>query len=254
MHLLRLVNELIKLSTVSYSPFLVFALFVCSSGLIGCSTATKNSAGNFGQPPQLYLKQPLNAPSSLVLLRQFAAAHARADSLVRLAIPDTSDQKSLLTRYGFSYPYWVASATDTLPGPAQKYEFSYSLLHQGDTIASALVTIGPDLRVYPSELAELIAYQRFITEDLEIGPKQAVSVAVGAGVKQKGADAGFYAGGFTPDTLTKLQQASAYYQEVIANPRTCYWLVENDCNGCVRLKVNASDGKVFGRDKIIFVY
>ena len=232
----------------------VLALLVCFIGLIGCSNATNNPTGNFGQPPQLHLKQPLTAPSSQVLLRQFAAAHARADSLVRLAIPDTSDQKSLLTSYGFSYPYWVAHATDTLPGPAQKYEFSYSLLYQGDTIASALVTIGPDRRVYPSELAELIAYQRFLTGDLEIGPKQAVGVAVGAGVKQKGAEAGFYAGGFTSDTLTKLQQANAYYQEVVANPRTCYWLVENDCNGCIRVKVNASNGKVFEQDKIIFVY
>ena len=239
---------------MSNPPFFLLAFIACSAGLIGCSKATNNPTGNFGQHPQLHLKQPLNAPSSQVLLRQFAAAHARADSLVRLAIPDTSDQKSLLTRYGFSYPYWVASASDTLPGPAQKYEFSYSLLHQGDTIASALVTIGPDRRVYPSELAELIAYQRFITGDLEIGPKQAVGVAVGAGVKQKGAEADFYVGGFTPDTLTRLQQASAYYQEVIANPRTCYWLVENDCNGCVRLKINASSGKVFGQDKIIFVY
>ena len=160
----------------------------------------------------------------------------------------------MLTHYGFSYPYWVASATDTLPGPAQEYEFSYSLMHQGDTIGSALITIGPDLRVYPSELAELIAYQRFITGDLEIGPKQAVGVAVGFGVKQTGAEAGFYAGGFTADTLTRLHQVSAYYQEVIDNPRTCYWLVENDCNGCVRLKVNASNGKVFGQDKLIFVY
>ncbi|RZK22538.1 MAG: hypothetical protein EOO56_08260 [Hymenobacter sp.] len=215
---------------------------------------TNNPVGNFGQHPQLHLKQTLNAPSSQVLLHQFAVAHARADSLVRLAIPDTSDQKSLLTDYGFSYPSWVASATDTLPGPAQKYEFSYSLMHQGDTIGSALVTIGPDLRVYPSELAELIAYQRFIMGDLEIGPKQAVGVAVGSGVKQKGAEVGFYAGGFTLDTLTRLKQVSTYYQEVITNPRACYWLVENDCNGCTRLKVNASNGKVFGQDKIIFVY
>lgn len=216
---------------MSSPAFLLLALIACSTGLIGCSHATNKPAGNFGQAPQLHLKQPLNAPSSQVLLRQFAAAHARADSLVRLAIPDTSDQKSLLTHYGFSYPYWVASATDTLPGPAQEYEFGYSLLHQGDTIASALITIGPDLRVYPSELAELIAYQRFITGDLEIGPKQAVGVAVGAGVKQAGAEAGFYAGGFTADTLSRLRQVSAYYQEVIDNPRTCYWLVENDCNG-----------------------
>lgn len=234
--------------------FLLLALIACSTGLIGCSNAANKPTGSFGQPPQLHLKQPLDAPSSQVLLRQFAAAHARADSLVRLAIPDTSDQKSLLTHYGFSYPYWVASATDTLPGPAQKYEFSYSLIHQGETTASALITIGPDLRVYPSELAELIAYQRFITGDLEIGPKQAVGIAVGSGVKQTGAEVGFYAGGFTADTLTRLQQVSAYYQEVIASPRACYWLVENDCNGCVRLKVNASNGKVFGQDKIIFVY
>ena len=254
LRLLRLVIEPIQLFTVSSPAFLLLALIACSTGLIGCSHATNKPTGNFGQPPQLHLKQPINAPSSQVLLRQFAAAHARADSLVRLAIPDTSDQKSLLTHYGFSYPYWVASATDTLPGPAQKYEFSYSLLHQGDTIASALITIGPDLRVHPSELAELIAYQRFITGDLEVGPKQAVGVAVGAGVKQAGAEAGFYAGGFTADTLSRLRQVGAYYQEVIDNPRTCYWLVENDCNGCVRLKVNASNGKVFGQDKIIFVY
>ncbi|TPG62431.1 hypothetical protein EAH73_19765 [Hymenobacter nivis] len=117
-----------------------------------------------------------------------------------------------------------------------------------------LVTIGPDRRVYPSQLAELIAYQRFITGDLEIGPKQAVGVAVGSGVKQKDAKVGFYAGGFTPDTLTRLQQASAYYQEVIANPRTCYWLVQNDCNGCVGLKVNAANGHVFEQGKITFMY
>ena len=234
--------------------FLVLALMGCSTGLTGCSTAPNNATGNFGQPPQLHLKHPRDAASSQVLLRQFAAAHARADSLVRLAIPDTSDQKSLLTGYGFSYPHWVAYTTDTLPGPALEYEFSYSLLHQGDTIGSALVTIGPDRRVYPSELAEIVAYQRFLTGDLEIGPRQAVGVAVGAGAKEKGAEVGFYAGGFTPDTLTGLQQAGVYYQEVIANPRTCFWLVENDCNGCVRLKVNASNGKVIGQDKIIFVY
>lgn len=253
-HLLRLVNEPIKLFTMGNLTFPTLALSMCSAWLIGCSTATNNPVGNFGQHPQLHLKQTLNALSSQVLLHQFAAAHARADSLVRLAIPDTGDQKSLLTRYGFSYPSWVASATDTLPGPAQEYEFSYSLMHQGDTIGSALVIIGPDLRVYPSELAELIAYQRFITGDLEIGPKQAVGVAMGFGVKQKDAEVGLYAGGFTSDTLTNLQQVSTYYQEVTANPRTCYWLVENNCNGCARVKVNAADSKVIGQDKIIFVY
>ena len=250
--LLRLVNEPINLFTVRNPKLLAF--IVCSIWLIGCSTATNNSTGNFGHPPQLHLKQPLDAPSSKVLLHQFAAAHARADSLVRLAIPDARDRKFLLTHYGFSYPYWVASATDTLPGPAQKYEFNYSLMHQGDTIESALLTIGPDLRVYPSELAELVAYQRFLTGDLEIGPKQAVGVAVDFGVKQKGAEVGFYAGGFTPDTLTDLQQASTYYQKLIANPKPCYWLVENNCDGCVRLKVNASNGKVFDQDKVMFMY
>lgn len=234
--------------------FLALVLIVCSTWLTECSTATNNPTGNFGQSPQLHIKQPLNAPSSKVLLQQFAAAHARADSLVQLAIPDASDRKFLLTHYGFSYQYWVASAADTLPGPAQKYEFSYSLMHQGDTIGSALLTIGPDLRVYPSELAELVAYQRFITGDLEIGSKQAVSIAEGFGVKQKGAETGFYAGGFTSDTLTTLQQVTKYYQGLSANPRLCYWLVENDCNNCVRFKINASNGKVFQQDRIQFIY
>ncbi|SMB99616.1 hypothetical protein SAMN00120144_3702 [Hymenobacter roseosalivarius DSM 11622] len=84
------------------TAFLTLALMGCSTWLMGCSTTTNNPQGNFGQPPQLHLTHPLNVPSSQALLHQFAAAHARADSLVRLAIPDTSAWKSLPTSYGFS--------------------------------------------------------------------------------------------------------------------------------------------------------
>lgn len=58
----------------------------------------------------------------------------------------------------------MASATDTLPGPALQYEFYYGLLHQGDTIESAVVSFGPDRQVYPSKLAELVAYSGLLRE------------------------------------------------------------------------------------------
>ena len=237
------------------TTFLALVLVVGTIGLMGCTTATNNPTGNFGQPPRLYLKHPRNASSSQALLQQFAAAYARADSVVMLALPEARDRAYLTTAYGFTYPYWEAHPADTLPGPALEYKFYYGLLHQGDTVQSAIVSIGPDLRIRPSELAELAAYRKFLHGELAIGRQEAIAIAKPYGLKEPGAVVTFHSGNVPLiDTLSSLQRVSAYYQDFAVHPVLFYWELQNYCDGCAWLQVGAGSGKLLQRGKTQVVY
>lgn len=237
------------------TTFLALVLVVWATGLMGCTTATNGPTGDFGRPPRLYLKHPRSAPSSQALLQQFAAAHLRADSVVMLALPDARDQASLITAYGFNYPCWEAHPGDTLPGPALEYKFYYGLLHQGDTVQSAIVRIGPDLRIRPSELAELAAYRKFRHGELAIGRQEAIAIAKRYGLTEPGAVVTFHSGNVPLiDTLSSLQPVNAYYQDLTLHPVLFYWELQNECDGCAWLQVGAGSGKLLQRGKTQVVY
>jgi hypothetical protein len=223
--------------------------------LTGCTPTTSSPKGNFGQSPQLQLEHPLRAPSSQALLTQFAAAHARADSVVKLAIPDAKDWACLTTNYGFSYPNWEAHSTDTLPGPARVYKFYYGLLHQGDTVRSAIVSIGADLRIHPSDLAELVAYQQFLRGELPIGQRKAVSIGTHYGLQEAGASVTFHSGNVALiDTLSSLRLVRAYYAALIVHPVLFYWELSNECNGCAWLRISARSGDLLLQGKTQVIY
>jgi hypothetical protein len=237
------------------TTFFALVLMAWANWLAGCTTATNNPTGNFGHTPLLYLKHPRSAPSSQALLHQFAAAHARADSVVMMALPDAQDWASLTTTYGFTYPYWEANLADTLPGPALEYKFYYGLLHQGDTVQSAIVSIGPDLRIRPSELAELAAYKKFLQGELAIGRQKAIAIAKRHGLKEPGAVVTFHSGNVPLiDTLSSLQPVSAYYNDLTIHPVLFYWELQNDCDGCAWLQVGAGNGKLLQKGQTQVVY
>jgi hypothetical protein len=223
--------------------------------LIGCTPMAGNPKGNFGKSPQLHLEHAPTVPSSQALLTQFAAAHARADSVVKLAIPDPEDWAFLTTKYEFSYQNWIARPTDTLPGPARVYEFYYGLLHQADTVRSAVVSIGADLRIHPSDLAELVAYRQFLHGELPIGRLKAVAIATHYGLQEVGASVTFHSGNVALiDTFATLQPVSAYYADLAVHPVLYYWELMNACNGCAWLRVSARSGKLLQQGKTQVLY
>lgn len=223
--------------------------------MLGCTPIASPSTGNFGKLPPLQLVHERAARPSQTLLAQFTAAHARADSIVKLAIPDAQHWASLTTHSGFSYPNWEAHLTDTLPGPATEYKFYYGLLYQGDTIQSAVVSIGPDLRVYPSELAELVAYQQFLQGDLTIGQRKAVAIATHYGLQEAGASVTFHSGEvMRMDTLATLQAVRAHYANLAAHPLLYYWDLRSACNNCAWLRIGAASGQVLQQGKTVIMY
>lgn len=233
---------------------LAFALgwFTC---LPGCNPAPTHSKGNFGESPRLRLTSQISNLSRQALLTQFAAAHARADSVVKLAIPAAEDWTFLTTDYGFSYPNWEASPKDTLAGPARKYKFYYGLLHQGDTVQSAIISIGSDLRIHPSELAEVAAYQQFLQGELAIGRRKAVSLATQYGLQEAGATVTFHSANVALiDTLPSLQAVRSYYAYLAIHPTFFYWELRNDCDGCAWLKIGARTGQILEQGKTQIMY
>lgn len=235
----------------SYMAYSLLGWFAC---LMGCSSATNTPNGNFGQSPPLKLKHPASAPSSQALMKQFAAAHVRADSVVKLAVPDAQDWAFLTTDYGFTYPNWEAHPGDTLPGPALEYKFYYGLLYQGDTIRSAIVSIGPDGRIFPSELAELVAYQKFLHGGLTIGQQKAVVIGMRHGLKERDVVVTFHTSEWANDTLTSLKPVEAYYHQLALDPALAYWKLQNYCDGCAWLKVGAGTGKLLEQGKTVIIH
>lgn len=228
------------------------AILLCI--LADCSTRTKRGNGNFGHIPEMNVSQPRESASNQILQVQFTDAHAIADSIVKIVIDDTSAYKCLITDYGFSYPYWVKSLNDTLSGPALEYKFYYGLLFEGDTIKYANISVGSDMRINYCDINELIAYKKFLNGELEIGPKQALAEAIPFGIKDVDVSTIFHSSNFSIDTLPNIQCARKAYDKALANPGNFFWEIRNTCNGCVWLKVDASNGVVFDQGRVMYQY
>jgi hypothetical protein len=230
--------------------FLVSFLYALGS----CNTTTKIANGNFGQSPRINYPQSLASDSLTIFLNQLTNAHALADSIVKLVINDKRYYKFLTTEYGFTYPYWEKHLKDTLTGPAKEYKFYYGLLHDGDTIKSAIVSINSDMRINTCEIYELIAYKKFLNGKLSIGPKEALKEATAYGIKEKGVSMTFHASYYSLDKLADIQHVSTLYEKALIDSGKFFWEISNDCNGCVSLKVDAASGEVFDKGNIQYIY
>jgi hypothetical protein len=132
---------------------------------------------------------------------------------------------------GFEYENVVWHISDTLFRLPNGYQIFYDFIYNGDTITSFRADFDANLRVIDYRRFNLVAFRKFIDEELPITESKARKIALGNGMKEQGLDLIFY-----------------------CSTDKFYWECKNDCDGCIYLDIDAKTGNIIGQGKVVYQY
>jgi hypothetical protein len=132
---------------------------------------------------------------------------------------------------GFEYENVVWHLSDTLFQLPNGYQIFYDFIYKGDTTTSFRADFNANLRVIDYRKFHLLAFRKFIDEELPITERKAREIALRKGMREQDLDLIFYC---TNDKF--------------------YWSAKNDCDGCLYLDIDAKTGSIIGQGKVVYQY
>ncbi|GAB2477712.1 hypothetical protein GCM10011375_19640 [Hymenobacter qilianensis] len=197
--------------------------------------------------------------SSRKIKERFTRAKEIADSVARIVIAPEKLGNFYCT-YHFEYYDEQRYSNDSIIRPPLNYHISYVLLYEGDSIGSSVITVDSTFKVTYCRLDEMIGQKYFLNDKLEITKTKALSISSAKGIDVNSTHAPAVAefrsnagDSYNRNTQTLRNLKTLIYLLDIEK-RRFYWDIENHCDGCTELKVDAETGEVFDKNKITFIY
>lgn len=132
---------------------------------------------------------------------------------------------------GFEYENVVLSVKDTLTKMPKSYQIFYNFLYKGDTLSLFRADFDSSLKVLDYRNFHLAAFRQFVDKTLTITRTKAIEIALKNGMK-------------TQD-LDPILNCSA---------DKFYWECKNECDDCLYLDIDAKNGNIIGKGKVVFQY
>ncbi|MES2849564.1 MAG: hypothetical protein V4685_10950, partial [Bacteroidota bacterium] len=132
---------------------------------------------------------------------------------------------------GFDCDNVILHISDTLFQLPKSYQIFYDFVYQGDTLTSFRADFDSNIKVIDYRNFHLFAFRQFIDKKLTVTRAEATTIALNNGMKKK-----------------KL--------ELIFNcsVNKFYWECKNDCDGCLYLDIDAKNGNIIGKGKVVYQY
>jgi hypothetical protein len=197
--------------------------------------------------------------SSNEIKKRFLKAKEIADSVARIIIAPEKLGNFYCT-YHFEYYDEQRYGNDSIIRPPLNYHISYVLLYEGDSIGSSAITVDSTFKVTYCRLDKMIGQRYFLDDKLEITKTKALSISRANGIDVNSAHAPATAEfrSNAGDSYNRNTQTLSNLKVLIyllnRDKRRFYWAIENHCDGCTQLKVDAETGEVFDKNKMTFIY
>ncbi len=181
-----------------------------------------------------------------------------ADSLAS-AIIAPEKLGNFFCKYQFEYYDKQKYDNDIIETNPTDYHITYRLIYKGDTIGSSGISIDSTLHITYCDIADLIGQKYFLERKLTMTKADALATAKLYGVDTQSARAKsetiFYstASGYDNESgkLNKIVKLSDSLQKSELKFR---WDIQNQCDGCITLKIDAETGEVSDKHTIVFMY
>lgn len=194
------------------------------------------------------------------LRNSFKRAKTISDSLARIVIAPEK-LGNFYCRYYFEYYDEQKYENDSIDKAPINYHFTYYLLTEGDTIGKATVSLDSTLSTRDIGVADFIGLKYLLEDKLAVDKRKAFEIGKQFGVdlnaSRARATATFFTDGATYDDNGKdtvNNDVKALTESVEAENLKFYWVVENYCDGCMTLNINAETEVVSNNHRYMFVY
>ncbi|WP_125932707.1 hypothetical protein [Hymenobacter glacialis] len=193
------------------------------------------------------------------LRNSFRQAKLISDSLARIVIAPEK-LGNFYCRYHFEYYDEQRYENDSINKMPLNYDFTYYLLTEGDTIGRATVSLDNTLCLNYIDVDDFIGLRYILDGKFSVDKRKALSIG-----KQFGVDLNSTRARATAEFVTSsvrryddehmvLNDIPALIRLAEKDDLTFYWVVENHCNGCMTLKINAETKVVYDNHRYMFVY
>ncbi|MGB4772688.1 MAG: hypothetical protein WBP58_14570 [Chitinophagaceae bacterium] len=132
---------------------------------------------------------------------------------------------------GFEYDNVVWTISDTLFELPKSYQIFYDFIYKGDTLSSFRADFDANIKAIDYRNFHLLAFRKFIDNELTITRPTATEIALKNGMKRKDLELIFY-----------------------CSADKFYWECKNNCDGCLYLDIDAKTGGIIGQGKVVYQY
>lgn len=195
-----------------------------------------------------------------ILRNSFMRAKLISDSLARIVIAPEK-LGNFYCRYHFEYYDEQRYENDSINKMPLNYDFTYYLLTEGDTIGRAAISLDNTLCLNYIGVDDFIGLRYLLDGKFSVDKRKAFSIG-----KQFGVDLNEIRARATAEFITQsgshryddehmiLKDIPALTKLAEKDDLAFYWVVENNCDGCMTLKINAETKVVSNNHRYMFIY
>lgn len=202
-----------------------YVFFVILSFGISCSTDTS----------KVFEETPIQLKTSNEKLKaDFDSCLSLTQQLIKKQISDKEFSEYFRFNKratGIEYDNVILNISDSLSGIPKGYQIFYDFVYKGDTISSFRADFDGKLKTIDYRNFHLVAFRKFIDNELIINKTKATEIASSNGMKEQ-------------DLELILHCDDNHY----------FWRCENKCNDCLYLEIDAKTGNIIGKGKVEYLY